>query len=95
MAAEEEKTKRQRFYIELKHGETTIVSWKKLLRKAKEKDQCGSRLLPSSTALETSRSAMDGNHDGGLYNDSFIRNRSAKHMYDTPPPSLLWLYDGQ
>ncbi|KNA09845.1 hypothetical protein SOVF_149830 isoform A [Spinacia oleracea] len=82
MSAEEENYKRQRFYIELKPGETTIISWKKLLRKATEKDQRGPHLpsSSSSTALETSRRVMDGYHDGGQYNDSFIRNKNAKHI---------------
>jgi len=37
-------SQRQRFYIELKPGETTIVSWRKLLREGKTIDHC-----PSST----------------------------------------------
>ncbi|XP_010674418.2 ubinuclein-1 [Beta vulgaris subsp. vulgaris] len=102
MAAKEEKgdaclsTQRQRFYVELKPGETTIVSWKKLLRKAKEKDQCP--LISSSVTKvkgfsscgpTSSSSPLDDNYDGGQYHDSVIRNKRVKHVNRATPSGYM------
>lgn len=50
MEANKEGGARQRFYIELKPDETTIVSWKKLLKDAANKAQPAPPAAASSSA---------------------------------------------
>ncbi|KAJ8447173.1 hypothetical protein Cgig2_022902 [Carnegiea gigantea] len=99
-AAASTQSQRQRFYVELKPGETTIVSWKKLLRERKTIDQCPSStngtLIDSSltgthcsSAHETPRRALDDNSEVGECNDPFVRNGRLYHQSTSSGNQLL------
>ncbi|KAL9233358.1 hypothetical protein vseg_008373 [Gypsophila vaccaria] len=64
-------SKRQRFYIELKPGETVIVSWKKLLRDADKRHHSSTSLL---------HSLMDDSSCVGQWKNSSIRDERLGHQ---------------
>ena len=60
-------TDRQRFYIELRPGETTIVSWKKLIKEAEKNKNKNKSNNPSPDPAPAPASAVVTSNDDEAY----------------------------